>query len=423
MHDIKNFEANYQDVVKNFARRNLDSKQVDQALLLNKTRKTLIAEVESAKADLNNLSREIGALKKSGQNADDLMAKVATIKKTSEEKSIKLETLKDELNLLLASIPNLLDEEVPAGRDEASNKIIKVWGEPTKHSFKVLDHSELGEKLGMLDFEAGAKLTGSRFVVYKGLIAKLERALINFFLDEHGKVGYQEIIPPFMVNAAAMYGTGQLPKFAEDAFKIEGRDWYLIPTSEVPVTNLKKDELFKKEELPFKYTAYSPCFRSEAGSYGKDTKGLIRLHQFNKVEIVQITSRETSRETHEQMIAQASLMLEKLKLPYRAVLLCGGDIGFGAQKCVDLEVWLPAQEKYREISSISNFGEFQARRAEIRYRNEQGKPEYAHTLNGSGLAVGRTVVAIMENYQNADGSITVPEVLLPYMNGIKVIKK
>lgn len=422
MHDIKNFETNYQDVVKNFAKRNLDSKHVDQALELNKTRKTLIAEVESAKADLNNLSREIGALKKSGQNADELMAKVASIKICSEEKNSKLEALKDELNLLLASIPNLLDDEVPAGKDETANKIIKTWGEPTKHTFKVIDHSELGEKLGMLDFEAGAKLTGSRFVVYKGLIAKLERALINFFLDEHSKAGYLEIIPPFMVNAAAMYGTGQLPKFAEDAFKIEGRDWYLIPTSEVPVTNLKKDELFKKEELPFKYTAYSPCFRSEAGSYGKDTKGLIRLHQFNKVEIVQITSRETSKETHDQMIAQASSMLEKLKLPYRAVLLCGGDIGFGAQKCVDLEVWLPAQNKYREISSISNFGEFQARRAEIRYRNEQGKPEYAHTLNGSGLAVGRTVVAIMENYQNEDGSITVPEVLLPYMNGIKVIK-
>ncbi|MBP5295884.1 MAG: serine--tRNA ligase [Bacteriovoracaceae bacterium] len=263
----------------------------------------------------------------------------------------------------------------------------------------------------------------ARFVFYRQDLARLERALVNFMLEEHAKVGYEEVIPPFIANADSLYGTGQLPKFAEDLFKVEGRPWYLVPTAEVPVTNFKRDELFAASELPYKFCAYTPCFRSEAGSYGKDTRGLIRLHQFNKVEMVNIVKAEDSVAAHEAMIKEGEHILEALNLPYRAVVLCSRDIGFSARKCIDLEVWLPGMNAYREISSISNCWDFQARRAQIRYRNEAGKPVYAHTLNGSGLAVGRTVVAVMENYQQADGSITIPEVLRPYMNGHEVIKK
>lgn len=421
MHDIKHFVENEAAVRANLGKRNFDMTIMDQVLLLNDKRKSLINFVENHRAELKKISQEVGMKKKAGEDASELVHRVATIKEMMAQSEQDLETTQKDLNYLLATIPNLISDEVPVGKDESFNKEIKRWGEPRAFTFKVKDHIELGESLDMLDFERGAKLTGSRFVVYKGALAKMERALINFMLDIHEKKGYTEILPPYMVNADCMFGTGQLPKFAEDAFKVEGRDWYLIPTAEVPVTNLKRDELFSKDELPIKYAAFTPCFRSEAGSYGKDTKGLIRLHQFNKVEMVNITSPEQSPKAHQDMIDQACSILEALKLPYKALLLCSGDMGFGAQKCIDLEVWLPGQDKYREISSISNCGDFQARRANIRFRGDDQKPVFAHTLNGSGLAVGRTLVAIMENYQNEDGSITVPEVLRPYMGGIERI--
>ena len=421
MHDLKLFVENEKYVRENLGKRNYDLKVVDQVLVLNDKRKSLIQFVENHRADLKKISQEVGMKKKAGEDATELVNRVATIKDLMAQSETDLDQTQKDLNYLLATIPNLIADDVPVGKDESFNKEVKKWGTPRSFNFKVKDHVELGEALGLLDFERGVKLTGSRFVVYKGAMAKMERALINFMLDIHEAKGYTEILPPFMVNADCMFGTGQLPKFAEDAFKIEGRDWYLIPPAEVPVTNLKRDELFSKDELPIKYAAYTPCFRSEAGSYGKDTKGLIRLHQFNKVEMVNITSPEESPKAHQAMIEQACSILEALNLPYRAVLLCSGDMGFGAQKCIDLEVWLPGQDKFREISSISNCGEFQARRANIRFRGDDKKPVYAHTLNGSGLAVGRTLVAIMENYQNEDGSITIPEVLRPYMGGLAKI--
>jgi seryl-tRNA synthetase len=353
------------------------------------------------------------------------MDQVANIKKGSADSELRLEENQKNLNDLLSRIPNLIDESVPEGKDETGNKEIKVWGKKPEFKFKPKEHFELGEALGMLDFEAGAKLTGARFCVSKKQIARMERALINLMLDQHIAVGYEEILPPFIVNADTLYGTGQLPKFKEDLFRLDlpDRDWYLIPTAEVPVTNLKKNELFNRNELPLRYTAYTPCFRSEAGSYGRDTKGLIRQHQFNKVELVNIVAAEESNKAHEDMIARACSILELLNLPYRAMLLCAGDMGFGSRKTVDLEVWLPGQNTYREISSISNCWDFQARRAGIRFRGDEGKPEFAHTLNGSGLAVGRTLVAIMENYQQENGSIVIPEALRPYMGGAQLIQK
>lgn len=421
MHDLKYFVENENEVRQNLGKRNYDLTVIDQVLVLNDKRKSLINFVENHRAELKKISQEVGMKKKAGEDATELVHRVSTIKDLMAQSELDLEQVQKDLNYLLATIPNLVADDVPVGRDENDNKEIKKWGTPKSFSFKVKDHVELGENLGMLDFERGAKLTGSRFVVYKGALAKMERALINFMLDIHEKKGYTEVLPPYMVNADSLYGTGQLPKFSEDVFKIEGREWYLIPTAEVPVTNLKRDELFPKEELPLRYAAYTPCFRSEAGSYGKDTKGLIRLHQFNKVEMVNITTPEESPKAHQDMIDQACSVLEALNLPYRAVLLCTGDMGFGARKCVDLEVWLPGQDKFREISSISNCGDFQARRANMRFRGDDKKPVFAHTLNGSGLAVGRTLVAIMENYQNEDGSITVPEALRSYMGGLEKI--
>jgi len=423
MHDIKHFEANTESVKENLQKRNFDISLVDKALELNTKRKELTKLVEDNRAEVKNISKEIGKLKKDGQDASHIMSKVAEIKASIELENAELAETEKQLNYTLSVIPNLLSPEVPAGKSEEDNALCKEWGTPKEFSFKAKDHVALGEELDMLDFERGAKLTGARFVVYKKDLARLERALINYMLDDHGKHGFDEIIPPFIVNAESLYGTGQLPKFEEDLFKltVDERDWYLIPTAEVPVTNLKREELFSGDELPLKYCAYTPCFRSEAGSYGKDTRGLIRLHQFNKVEMVKIVAPSESEQAHEDMIHRACSILEALNLPYRTMLLCGGDIGFGASICFDLEVWLPGQGKYREISSISNCKDFQARRAGIRFRDQDGKPQFAHTLNGSGLAVGRTVVAIMENYQREDGSIEIPEFLRPYMGGQKVI--
>ena len=423
MLDIKFILENFTEVQKNLGQRNFDIKVLDKVKTLNEERKSIITAVETCQAKLKQMAKEIGQAKKQGQDASGLMAQVAELKAGMEQDAKLREEKEAELQSLLSTSPNLIAPDVPFGEDDKDNQEISRWGEPRHFDFKPLDHATLGENLAMLDFERGAKITGARFVFYRQDLARLERALVNFMLEEHAKVGYEEVIPPFIANADSLYGTGQLPKFAEDLFKVEGRPWYLVPTAEVPVTNFKRGELFAASELPYKFCAYTPCFRSEAGSYGKDTRGLIRLHQFNKVEMVNIVKAEDSVAAHEAMIKEAEHILEALNLPYRAVVLCSRDIGFSARKCVDLEVWLPGMGNYREISSISNCWDFQARRAQIRYRNEAGKPVYAHTLNGSGLAVGRTLVAVMENYQQADGSITIPPILRPYMNGQEIIRK
>ena len=422
MHDIKTFETETENVKANLSKRGYDISVVDQALELNKKRKSLTTEVETNQAEIKKLSKEVGQIKKSGGDASEIMQKVQDIKSSIQTSQDDLEAVRSEMNHLLATIPNFVADDTPTGDSDADNPEIAKWGTPKEFTFKVKDHVDLGESLGMLDFEAGAKLTGARFVVYKNQLARLERALANFMLDHQLDRGYQEIIPPFIVHERALFGTGQLPKFSEDLFKIEVQDWYLIPTSEVPMTNIKRDEIFDESELPIKYTGLTPCFRSEAGSHGKDTRGLIRMHQFNKVEMVNIVHPDTSAQALEDMVRSAEEILEKLELPYRKVRLCSGDIGFGAQKTYDLEVWVPSQNTYREISSCSNCGEFQARRASIRFKKAGEKPQFAHTLNGSGLAVGRTLVAILENYQNEDGSITVPKALVSYMGGIETIK-
>lgn len=423
MHDIKYFSENTELVKANLKKRGFDLSIVDQVISLNSKRRELTQSVETKKADVNKHSKEIGMLKKEGKDATEKMNQVHQIKKEIEEGEAQLIKVQEDQKDLLSRIPNLIADDVPVGDSAEQNVEIKRWGTPRKFDFDPKDHSDLGEALGMLDFERGTRITGARFTVYRKHLARLERALINFMLDEHIKNGYEEILPPFIVNSSSMYGTGQLPKFGQDLFKLEGFDWYLIPTAEVPVTNLKRDELFSKDELPMRFAAHTPCFRSEAGSHGKDTKGLIRQHQFNKVELVNIVAADQSEKAHQDMIERACSILEALGLPYRAMLLCSGDMGFGARKCVDLEVWLPGQGGYREISSISNCWDFQARRAGIRYRNAEGKPEFAHTLNGSGLAVGRTLLAIMENYQEKDGSIIIPEKLRPYMGGMERISK
>ena len=424
MHNLKYIVENHDIVRKNFQKRGTDLHILEKIVTLDQKRRELIRSVDDKRRSLKELSNKIGPLKRRGENTEELVQKVADIKSVLENENKKLGEIFGEQQFLLSSLPNLIASDIPEGRDEKENREIKRWGHQRKFDFEPKDHIEVAEKLGILNFEKASELTGARFAIYRGDLAKLERALINFFLTFlTEKKGYEEIIPPFIVHERSLFGTGQLPKFKEDLFKIEGRDWFLIPTAEVPLTNLKRDELFSKEELPLKYCAYSPCFRSEAGSYGKDTKGLIRLHQFNKVEMVNIVHAQESVGAHEEMLSCAIELLEMLELPYRQVLLCSGDIGFSAYKCFDLEVWLPAQRRYREISSISNCWDFQARRAGIRYRNDQGKPEYAHTLNGSGLAVGRTVVSILENYQQADGSVIIPSALRPFMGGKERIVK
>ncbi|MDA0189419.1 MAG: serine--tRNA ligase, partial [Proteobacteria bacterium] len=373
-----------------------------------------------------------GVLKGKGEDAAGVMAQVAALKDELEANEARLGVLLGELDAFVAGIPNLPHESVPAGRSEADNVETKRWGTPRVFDFPVKDHVDLGEGLGQLDFATAAKIAGARFSLLKGPLARLHRALAQFMLDTHTQAhGYTEVYAPYLVNAASLFGTGQLPKFEEDLFKIprdkggaEGgaaEPLYLIPTAEVPVTNIVRDEILAGEALPLKLVCHTPCFRSEAGSYGRDTRGMIRQHQFDKVELVQIVAPEKSAEAHEELTRHAEIILEKLELPYRRVTLCTGDMGFSAAKTYDLEVWLPAQGTYREISSCSNFEAFQARRMQARYRNEKNKPELVHTLNGSGLAVGRTLVAILENCQNADGSITVPAALRPYLGGLERI--
>ena len=384
-------------------------------------RKSIQVNTEELQAKKNAGAKQVGLMKRNGENTDALMAEMATISSEMKQAEYALKALQEKILAAALTIPNLPDDSVPAGKDENDNVEMRRWGEPRQFDFEVKDHSDLGEDLGLLDFEMAAKLTGSRFSVLKGQLAKLNRALIAFMLTTHtDKYGYTEMYVPYMVNADSLLGTGQLPKFEEDLFKLRGeKEYYLIPTSEVPLTNSVRDKILDPETLPIKMTAHTPCFRSEAGSAGRDTRGLIRQHQFEKVEMVQIVHPETSMQALEDMTGQAEYILQQLGLPYRVIVLCGGDMGFGAVKTYDIEVWLPSQTTYREISSCSNCGDFQARRMQARVKDGK-KTELVHTLNGSGLAVGRTLLAIMENYQNADGTITVPEVLRPYM-GVDVI--
>lgn len=384
-------------------------------------RKSIQVKTEELQAKKNAGAKQVGLMKRNGENTDALMAEMATISSEMKQAEDALKALQDKILAAALTIPNLPDDSVPAGKDENDNVEMRRWGEPRQFDFEVKDHSDLGEDLGLLDFEMAAKLTGSRFSVLRGQLAKLNRALIAFMLTTHtDKYGYTEMYVPYMVNADSLLGTGQLPKFEEDLFKLRGeKEYYLIPTSEVPLTNSVRDKILDPETLPIKMTAHTPCFRSEAGSAGRDTRGLIRQHQFEKVEMVQIVHPETSMQALEDMTGQAEYILQQLGLPYRVIVLCGGDMGFGAVKTYDIEVWLPSQNTYREISSCSNCGDFQARRIQARVKDGK-KTELVHTLNGSGLAVGRTLLAIMENYQNANGTITVPEVLRPYM-GVDVI--
>jgi seryl-tRNA synthetase len=411
------------DVVREALRKRRASANLDEFLRLDEERRRLLGEVEQLKARRNRASEEIARLKKAGQPAEDLIAEMRGVSDQIKELDARVREVEEELNRALLYIPNIPDESVPEGESDADNPVVRTWGEPRKFTFEPKAHWDIGVNLDILDFDRAGKITGARFTVYKGLGARLERACINFMLDLHLKQGYTEIFPPFIVNADSMVGTGQLPKFKDDMFKLEGLDYYLIPTAEVPVTNLHRDEILDADKLPIYYVAYSGCFRAEAGSAGRDTRGLIRQHQFNKVELVKFTTPETSWEELEKLTRDAEEVLQLLELPYRVVTLCTGDLGFSSAKTYDIEVWLPSYNGYKEISSCSNFCDYQARRAGIRYRpSPKAKAEYVHTLNGSGLAVGRTVAAILENYQQEDGSVIVPKALRPYMGGIEVIK-
>jgi len=396
-----------------------------QFVLIDGERRKAIQEWERLRALQKKVSDEVSKKKREGQDASDL---IEEMKKVSQElKGLDgiIEEKEKTLQDFLLIVPNLPHSSVPVGKDPSDNVEVRRWGEIPKFDFEPKAHWDLGEELGILDFKNGAKITGARFTLYWDLGAKLERALINFMLDLHTREhGYREVLPPFMVNRTTMTGTGQLPKFEEELFKVEGTDYFLIPTAEVPVTNIHQDEVLEEKVLPLYYTAYTPCFRKEAGSYGKDTRGLIRQHQFNKVELVKFTKPENSYGELEKLLSNAEEVLKRLILPYRVVNLCSGDLGFSASKTYDIEVWLPGQNTFKEISSCSNFEDFQARRAKIRYRiSGKSKTEYVHTLNGSGLAVGRTLVAILENYQQADGSVIIPEILRPYLYGVERIEK
>ncbi len=396
---------------------------LDEFISREKERRELLAEVEILKNKRNTVSQEISKKKKSGDNADDMILEMREVGDRISVIDAKVKEAESALAAIIMSIPNVPHVSVPVGKDEHDNKEIRRYGTPRDFGFTPLAHWEIGEKLGILDFERGGKVTGARFTFYKGLGSRLERSLINFMLDLHtGQHGYTEFFPPFIVNEASMIGTGQLPKFAQDMFKLEGLDYYLIPTAEVPITNLHRQEILDAKELPLYYTAYSACFRAEAGAAGRDTRGLIRQHQFNKVELVKFSLPEESYNELEKLTLNAEKVLQLLGLPHRTMLLCSGDMGFSSAKTYDLEVWLPSFNTYREISSCSNFEDFQARRAEIKFRREpKAKPEFVHTLNGSGVAIGRTVAAILENYQQEDGSVIVPDVLRPYM-GIDIIR-
>ncbi|SFE63865.1 serine--tRNA ligase [Alteribacillus iranensis] len=425
MLDVKKLRKDFDEVKQKLEKRGEDLGNLEKFEELDQKRRALIQETEELKQRRNQVSQEVAQLKREKKDADHLISETKEVSQKIKAIDEELKETEETLQQLLLSIPNIPHESVPVGEDESDNELARKWGEPSSFSFEAKAHWDLGRDLGILEFERASKVTGSRFVFYKGAGARLERALINFMMDLHQeKHGYEEILPPYMVNRDSMTGTGQLPKFEEDAFGIREEDYFLIPTAEVPVTNYHRDEILEGNHLPIAYTAYSACFRSEAGSAGRDTRGLIRQHQFNKVELVRFVKPEESYDELEKITGHAEKVLQLLELPYRVMNMCTGDLGFTAAKKYDLEVWLPSYNNYKEISSCSNFEDFQARRANIRFKRDQkSKTEFVHTLNGSGLALGRTVAAIMENYQQEDGTIRIPDVLRSYMGNKEYIGK
>lgn len=426
MIDLKRIRSNPEEIKKLMENRgeDFDPKVIDEVISLDEGRRNILVEVENLKSKRNQESGEIAKLKKAGEDTSSITSEMKKLSDQIKEYDVKLSEIDEKILYIMMRIPNIPHSSVPEGKSDADNVEIRKWGEQTKFDYKPLAHWDLGTNLNILDFERAAKVSGSRFTFYRGLGARLERAIISFFLDTHTeKHGYEEIFPPYMVNRDSMTGTGQLPKFEEDAFKVENNGFFLIPTAEVPVTNFYRNETLNGADLPLKHVAYSACFRSEAGSAGRDTRGLVRQHQFNKVEMVKFTKPEQSYEELEKLTRDAEDVLQMLGLPYRVVRICKGDLGFTASLKYDIEVWMPSYNRYVEISSCSNFEDYQARRANIKYKDSpKDKPKFVHTLNGSGVAVGRTVAAILENYQNEDGSVTIPEVLKPYMGNIDKIK-
>lgn len=424
MLDSKVLRANFEEVKEKLSKRGEDLTDFDKFGGLDEKRREILSKVEILKAERNEVSQQVAQMKRNKENADEVIVRMREVGEEIKAYDQELAKVEEELNYVLMRIPNIPHESVPVGDSEDDNVEVRTWGDQPNFSFEPKPHWELGTDLQLLDFERAAKVTGSRFVFYRGLGARLERALINFMMDLHQEEhGYEEMLPPYLVNRASLTGTGQLPKFEEDAFLVQEEDYFLIPTSEVPVTNFYREEILDGAKLPQAFAAYSTNFRSEAGSAGRDTRGLIRQHQFNKVELVRFVKPEDSYDELEKLTGHAERVLQLLNLPYRVLKMCTADLGFTAAKKYDLEVWIPTQNMYREISSCSNFEDFQARRASIRFRREAGaKPEYVHTLNGSGLAVGRTVAAILENYQQEDGSVVIPEVLRPYMGGREKIE-
>lgn len=422
MLDIKLIRTETEKIKKALSRRK-EEVDIDGLLELDGQRRELLFDVEQKKAQQNAVSKEIPKLKKEGKDTTEIFAKMKELSDSIKADDEKVRELDEKIQKIMYTIPNIPNETVPDGDTDEDNVEIRKFMEPTKFDFEPKAHWDLGKDLNILDAETAAKITGARFHVYKDLGARLERAIMNYFLDTHTSRGYKEVFPPFMVHRNSMIGTGQLPKFEEDAFKVANTDYFLVPTAEVPVTNMHRDEILSGDDLPLKYCAYTACFRAEAGSAGRDTRGLIRQHQFNKVELVKFTKPEDSYAELEELTAEAEYVLQGLKLPYRVVKICIGDLGFTAAMKYDIEVWMPSYGRYVEISSCSNFEDFQARRANIKYKNSpKEKAQFVHTLNGSGVAIGRTTAAILENYQNEDGSITIPDVLVPYMGGVKEIK-
>lgn len=425
MLDIKLIRQNPEDYKRLLETRGYQIEKIDDLIALDEKRRELIKESESLKKERNEVSDQIAEKKRNKEDAQDAIKSMQEVGGKIKAVDADLAQVEEEVNEIAARIPNVPHESVPVGAGEEENEEVRCWGDDLKPEFsgEPKAHWDIGTDLGILDFERGSKVAGARFIYYRKLGARLERALYNYMLDKHvDEEGYEEVIPPFLVNDKAMYGTGQFPKFKEDVFQVDDHPLTLIPTSEVPLTNIYQGEILEESDLPKYFTALTPCFRSEAGSAGRDTRGIIRLHQFNKVEMVKFAKPDQSFDELEKMVENAEGLLQDLKLPYRVLTLSTGDMGFSATKTYDLEVWIPAQNTYREISSCSNCGDFQARRAKIRYRNADGEINYLHTLNGSGLAVGRTVAAILENYQQEDGSVKVPDVLVPYMNGVEYIK-
>lgn len=422
MLDIKLIRSDIESVAANLQKRGFQL-DIEAFQGLENQRKEIQTKSEALQAERNSRSKNIGKAKAAGEDIAPLLKEVESLKSELGELEVALREVQSKLDALLMGIPNMLSESVPDGKSEDDNVEISQWGTPKNFGFEVKDHVDLGEAINGLDFDLGTKITGSRFTVMKSGIAKMHRALVQLMLDVHGEDGYEEVNVPYIVNRSSLFGTGQLPKFEEDLFKLtDDREFYLIPTAEVPVTNILRDEIVDEASLPIKYTCHTPCFRSEAGSSGRDTRGMIRQHQFEKVELVQFVRPEDSEQALEELTASAEKILQLLELPYRKVILCGGDVGFSSCKTYDLEVWIPSQAKYREISSCSSFGDFQARRMKARFKDQaSGKPALLHTLNGSGLAIGRTLVAILENYQNEDGSITVPNALRSYMSGLEIL--